>query len=62
MPIDPVSAPVRGACAFRSGDEMSTLRHAKTVDMAEWAAVALGAALAVGLMLLGSALARAAVL
>lgn len=41
-------------------DRMLAQRHAVVVDMAEWGAVALGAALAVGLLLL--ILARMAVL
>lgn len=41
-------------------DLMLAQRHADFVDMAEWGAVALGAALAIGLLLL--ALARIAVL
>jgi hypothetical protein len=42
--------------------EMSSGRNARTADMAEWGAVALGAALALGLMLLGPLLAHAVVL
>jgi hypothetical protein len=38
------------------------MRHAQTLDMAEWCAVALGAALALGLWLLWPILAHAAVI